>query len=92
MLLGFNTVLARRLFAKVQKPADLAAKLGKLTVRMGRKTAHEYIVSRYVFRYRSLAHKRNDLLALVHLLGRPHDQPTRRPQQVKNGDKTQCVS
>ena len=48
MLLGLDTMLPRRFFAEVQKPADLAAKLGEFTVRMGGETAHKYIVSRYV--------------------------------------------
>lgn len=54
MLLGFNAMLPRRLFAEVQKPADLTAKLGKLAVRMGRKAAHKYIVTRYVYEWPSM--------------------------------------
>jgi hypothetical protein len=38
----------------VQKPADLTAKLGKLAVRMGRKAAHKYIVTRYVYEWPSM--------------------------------------
>ena len=51
MLLGFDTMLPRRFFAEVQKPTDLTAKLGKLTVRMGGEAAHKYIVSRYVYEW-----------------------------------------
>ncbi len=47
MLLGLDAMLPRRFFAEVQKPADLTAKLGEFTVRMGGETAHKYIVSRY---------------------------------------------
>jgi len=52
MLLGLDAMLPRRFFAEVQKPADLTAKFGELTVRMGRETAHKYIVSRYVYEQR----------------------------------------
>jgi len=49
MLLGLDAMLPRRFFAEVQKPADLTAKFGELTVRVGGETAHKYIVSRYVY-------------------------------------------
>ena len=40
MLLGFDTMLPRRLFAEVQKPADLRTKPGESAVRMRGETTH----------------------------------------------------